>query len=47
MIEDGRLQRQRRISSIRRLHLAARRLLYDEDKRMFDAVCGVIGVIAA
>ena len=46
MIKVGRLQRQKRISSIRWLHLAARRLFNDE-KRMSDAVCGVRGVIAA
>jgi len=46
MIENGRLQRQKRISSIRWLLSAAWRLLYD-DKRMYDAVCGARGVIAA
>jgi len=46
MIKDRCLQRQKRISSIRWLLLAAWRLLYD-DKRMYDAVCGARGVIAA
>ena len=38
-IKDRRLQRQKHISSIRWLHLAARRLLYD-DRRMYGSVWG-------